>query len=126
MAHQGADSSIPLTYHDSRDLGLICIEKKGKILASRIFLKKRVHFANTSKTVQNAHFEIKTSSFLRYSTFMMFTMMMNNANGTLTHKVQNKLFHFRIRHSPATLNSHFSFQLKCPTSRITAQQLKIK
>jgi len=26
------DSSVPLTHHDLRDLGLICLEKKHKIL----------------------------------------------------------------------------------------------
>ena len=44
------DSSVPLTHHDSRDLGLICLVKKRKIcfrilsdlrIQSWIFLKKR-------------------------------------------------------------------------------------
>ena len=44
------DSSFPLTHHDFRDLGLICLVKKGKIrfrilsdlrIQSWIFLKKR-------------------------------------------------------------------------------------
>ena len=50
------DSSVPLKYHDPKDLGLICLEKKRKIrfrilsdlrIQFRIFLKKRtlnVHF----------------------------------------------------------------------------------
>ena len=40
------DSSVPLTYHDPRDLGLICLEKEMQnpfsdlIIQSWIFLKK--------------------------------------------------------------------------------------
>ena len=46
----GVDSSVPLTHHDPKDLGLICLAKKRKIhfpilsdlkVQSWIFLKKR-------------------------------------------------------------------------------------
>ena len=46
------DSSVPLTHHDPKDLGLICLVKQCKIrfrilpdlrIQSWIFLKKRTH-----------------------------------------------------------------------------------
>ena len=69
------DSSVPLTHHDPKDLGLICLVKKRKIyfrilsdfrIQSWIFLKKRTQISPRGSFIVGLQFQVLCRIFLRH------------------------------------------------------------